>query len=581
MEYLELALKIILVLGTAIIWFSFLEKLWQKEFGIDIIAGVALVSTFFAHEYLAGVVVLVMYWGGQFLEDYAMRRAKRELSLLISRTPTKAHLKVGENFVDTDLKEIKPGCIVSIKPKEIVPVDGIILEGNSFTNESVLTGESDPVKKEKNSLIFAGTENLSNPIVVKVLKQINETRYNEIVELVKNNNNHKAKIVRLADKYSIHFTAVTFLVAFTTWFLTENFVRVISVLVVATPCPLLIATPVAIMSGMSRNYKRGVILKTGATLEVLSRVKHFVFDKTGTVTLGSPAVTGAVTLEDVDETEIFALSGSLDQFSTHVYAQALTKYVNTAKNIRRYVVNNFHEDFGLGVSGLINGKEYILGQKYFLESRGIKFNSPLEKLYSQIQNTGQNIVFLSDKEKVIGAILFEDELRSESKNIFRKFLDDKNVNISILTGDNEIKAKKIADTLSVKNVFANSSPKEKLDYIKEKQKQGLVAMIGDGINDAPALTQADVGIAMATHGKTTTSEVADVVVLSNGLNAVYDAYTISKRTVSLAKQGIFMGMGASFVAMLFSSLGYIPPLAGAVLQEGIDVFVILNALRLK
>lgn len=578
MVTLEIFFELILFLGTGIIWSSFFKKLWKGEFGIDIIAGIALLSTFFAKEYLAGVVVLIMYSGGQLLEEYAMRRAKKELSLLISSTPTKAHLQKGETFVETDLREINPGDIVLIKPKEIISVDGIVVEGDSFSNEAVLTGESEPVKKERNSLVFAGTENISNPLIVRVLKFANETKYNEIVELVKNNENHKAKIVRLADKYSIHFTILTFLVASLTWFLTENFTRVIAVLVVATPCPLLIATPVAIMSGMSRAYKKGVVMKTGASLETLSKITSFVFDKTGTITIGAPAVTRVVSLGKITENEILQVANSLDQFSTHIYANALKNYFGN--NSLNEKVENFHEDFGLGVSGKIKGKEYLLGQKYFLESRNINFQKANLKELEE-KNSSQNIVFLSDEKEILGAILFEDEVRAESKNVFTKFLENKKINISILTGDNKEKADKIASILSIKNVVANSSPKDKLDYIKNLQKTNLVAMVGDGINDAPALTQADIGIAMATRGKTTASEVADLVILSNDLMAVYDAFYISRRTVYLAKQSIFIGIGASLVAMVFSSLGYISPLVGAVLQEVIDIIVILNALRVK
>ncbi len=581
MESLEIFLKIILILGTGIIWISFFKNLWQGKFGIDIIAGVALISTFFAGQYLAGVVVLIMYAGGQFLEEYAMGRAKRELSLLISQNPTRAHLKIGENFIDTDLKKIKPNDLVLIKPKEIISVDGIVVEGNSFVSESVLTGESEPNKKEKNSLVFAGTGNISNPILVKVLKYANETKYNEIVELVKNNENHKAKIVRLADKYSVHFTILTFLVAGLTWFFTEDFIRVISVLVVATPCPLLIATPVAIMSGMSNSYKKGVIIKTGEALETLAKVKNFVFDKTGTITLGSPALEKIISFSDLNENKILSLSISLDQFSTHIYAKALLEYVSKNKiQIENYKPENFHEDFGFGVSGEIDKKKYFFGQKYFLESRGLKFTENILKEIQKAQENGQSMAFLGDEKNILGAVLFEDEIRSESKNIFEKFETDKSLNISILTGDNELKAKKIGELLSIKNIVASADPKEKLDYVRKMQKEDFVAMVGDGVNDAPALTQADVGIAIATHGKTSASEVADVVVLNNGLNAVYDVYSISKKTVYLATQGIFFGIGASLLAMVFSGLGFIKPLNGAILQEAIDVVVILNALRL-
>lgn len=574
-------LQIVLYVGTSIIWFGFLKNLFQKNFGLDIIAGVALVSTIVAKQYLAGVVVLVMFWGGQFLEEYAMRRAKKELALLLSKNPTKAHLKVGESFEEVELGKIKPGDLVLVKPQEVVSVDGVVITGETSINEAVLSGESDTLLKKSGSLVFAGTENLSNPVVIKVLKFSHETKFNEIVELVKNSQNNKARIVRLADKYSIYFTVLTFVVAIVTWFLTHDFVRVISVLVVATPCPLLIATPVAIMSGMSASYKRGVIVKTGVALEILSRVKNFVFDKTGTITLGSSQVVDVVTFENNDngksEDEILTLASSLEQYSTHVLAKAVLKYFEeekqNKKNLSLYLVENFQEDFGAGVSGLINGQEYLFGKKEFLERKGIVFEKENEN--------SQTIVFLSLGKKLVGAVVFSEIIRPETKEVFERFKHEKKVEISILTGDNKQKAFQIAKYLSVEKVIAESTPAEKLEHVKKLQAVGLVAMVGDGVNDAPALSQADIGIAIAPDGKTVSSDVSDIVVLSNSLRAVYDVFHISQMTVKLARQGILFGMGASFMAMFFSGLGYIQPLNGAFLQEIIDVLVILNALRLS
>lgn len=577
----NILLQVILYIGTTLIWTNFIKNLLQKNFGLDIIAGVALVSTILAQQYLAGVVVLIMFWGGQFLEEYAMRRAKKELSLLLSKNPTKAHLKAGDKYEEIELEKIKPGDIVLIKPKEIVSVDGTLLEGNTDINESVLSGESEPILKSAGSLVFAGTENLSNPIVVKVLKFHHETKFNEIINLVKNNENNKARIVRIADQYSIYFTIITFLIAGATWFLTYDFVRVIAVLVVATPCPLLIATPVAIMSGMSEAYKRGVVVKTGLALETLSKVKSFVFDKTGTITFGTPKVVSIIPFGGKTENEILSLAVSLDQFSTHILAKALIKYSKDRKDFENFYPENFKEDFGFGVTGTIKAQEYVLGKKYFLETKGIVFDQDVTEKGKVISENGQMIIYLGTSDKVVGAVVFEDEVRPESKKIFEKFVHDMDIHVSILTGDNAVKAEKVAEYLSVRNVISESTPEEKLEYIKRLQKEGLVAMVGDGVNDAPALTQADVGIAISGAEKTASSEVSDIVVLSNSLNPVYDVYHVAKKTIYLARQSILIGMGASFVAMLFSGLGFIQPLNGALIQETIDVVVILNALRLS
>lgn len=581
MELTNFFLIAILLFGNLAIWFSFLKKLFRKEFGIDIIAGVALLATLIAGQYVAGVVILFMYVGGQFLEEYAMRRARRELSLLVSRTPTVAHVKEGEHFKDVQIHEINIGEIVLVKPGEVVSVDGVIVDGETSIDEAVLTGESKPVEKRKNMHVFAGTENISKPILIQVNKLHGETKYSEIVNLVKNAETNKATIVKLADRYSVYFTFLTFLLAGATYIFTGDYIRVISVFVVATPCPLLIATPVAIMSGMSKAFQKGILVKSGVALETLSRVKNFVFDKTGTITFGTPKVVDVIALDGIDDLEIIRLAVSLDQLSTHVLAKALTLFGHE-KKIETTIPENFTEEFGQGVTGEIANRKYFLGKKKFLEENKIYFSDEILDVYENAKKEEKMIVFLGDSSKVLGAILFEDIVRPDSKKIFKKFANTLQAQTEILTGDTYEKAQKIASSLGMKSrdVIAEVTPKQKLEYIKKLQIENVVAMVGDGINDAPALTQANVGIALAGQEKTISGEVADIVVLSGTLQSVYDAAVISKKTVQLAKQGIFLGMGASIVLMILAGLGHIVPLNGAIYQELIDVTVILNALRL-
>lgn len=580
MEILNTILSYILIIGTVVIWVIFIKNLYKGVFGIDIIAGVALISTLIAKQYLAGVVILLMFIGGQLLEEYAMRRAKRELSLLISRNPRSANLKTKDGFIEVSLDKIKTGDLVLSKPGEIVAVDGVIVEGESSLDEAVLTGESNPVFKSPKQLVYAGTENISNPIIIKVLKEVNDTKYSEILHLVKNSESHKAKIVRLADKYSVYFTLLTFLVAGITWFLTGDFIRVISVLVVATPCPLLIATPVAIMSGMSKAYKKGIIVKNGVALEKLSEARSFVFDKTGTITFGLPKVIEAISFSGLSELEIFSIASSLDQYSTHILAKALVKNAEVNTEIELTFPENFKEKFGFGVSGHVGDKKFFFGKKSFLEEHDINFNKESLEEYKLANDRGQMIVFLGDEKKVLGAILFGDLIRPESKRIFKKFADVFKIDLTILTGDKKENAEKTASVLGIQNYVAGASPSDKLEYVKKLQEKNVVVFVGDGVNDAPALMQADVGIAVSGQEKTVSGEVAEVVILSGTLKSVLDVFVISKKTVYLAKQSIFIGMTASFVAMVLSGLGYIQPLGGAILQEFIDVVVIVNALRL-
>jgi P-type E1-E2 ATPase len=332
---------------------------------------------------------------------------------------------------------------------------------------------------------------------------------------------------------------------------------------------------------MSAAYKKGVIVKTGGVLEMLAKAKFFVFDKTGTITLGTPKVSQIIPSEGVTQNEVLTIATSLEQFSTHVLGKAIMKFSHDQGNTVFFMPANFHEDFGLGVSGEVNGKKYFLGKKYYLESMGLEFPRMLNAASEAALQKGQITIYLSDAKKVIGLILFEDELRPDSKSIFSRFVLDGRVSLSILTGDSEAKAKQVGELLGVADVIAETNPQGKMEFVKEKQREGVVVMVGDGVNDAPALSQADVGVAITNQDRTASSQVADVVVVSNSITSIYDVYNISKKTTYLAKQGIFIGMTASVVAMIFAGFGFIAPLHGALLQEAIDIVVILNALRLK
>jgi heavy metal translocating P-type ATPase len=574
-------LKYALVLGSLPLWWSILKDMWKRSFGVDLIAGVALVGTFVTGQYLAGMVILLMLSGGQLLEKYAMNRAKHELSSLLSNASEFAHLKVGDTVRDVPLEEVLVGVTVLVKSGEIIPVDGMVLEGTTVVDESTLTGESLPVDKTVNSHVYAGTQNVSGSILVRVSSAAKETRFQTIVDLVKSAQNSKAPIVRLADKYSVYFTIYTVVVALIAWFVSHDLVRVVAVLVVATPCPLILATPIAIMSGMSNASKHGVIVKDGGALETLAKSDTFVFDKTGTVTLGTPEVVRVVTFSKYTEEEILKISSSLDQLSTHVLALALQQYTKK-QNISLNYPSNFQETFGDGVRAELDNTTYFLGKKTFVLDGHKENETSAQTLYTEVSDKGQMIIFLSNESEVLGAILFQDIPRPEAANLFKKLKDSGIKNLLMLTGDKESAAKEAAEALGITFYVSECLPDDKLSHIQEFQKKNsVVTMVGDGINDAPALAGADVGIALGTHGKTATSEVADMVILSQSVEKVYTAKVIAQKTIQLAKQSIFVGIGASAVAMIFSMLGLVPPLTGALLQEGIDVLVILNALRLS
>lgn len=578
-DLIQTLLKYTLFIGAIPLWYSLIQDIRKGSFGVDLIAGVALVSTFLIGQYLAGVVVLLMLSGGHILEEYAMRRAKREMKALLSRTPEFVHIKTATGITDIKIEDVVIGMEVIIKPGEIIAVDGMIIEGTSSVDESVLTGESVPMTKKVHDRVFAGTQNTDGVLLVRVDIDPKETKYQSIIELVRLAQESKAPIVRLADTYSVYFTIITFTIAVIAWFISHDVVRVVSVLVVATPCPLILATPIAMLSGMSKSSQRGIIIKDGGALEKLSRVSTFVFDKTGTVTLGEPVVS-SITAFERDENTILTLAASLDQLSSHVLARALTAHARE-KNISLSYPTAFTEAFGDGVIGTTNNETLFFGKKAFVEKHTAFFSTEAQTLYQDMTASGNMVVFLSTREQVLGAICFKDVLRDDSRLLFEKIKQGGIEKIILLTGDQDARAQDIGKTLGVTEVVSECAPEDKVTKIKELQKNGeQVVMIGDGINDAPALAQADVGIALGSHGKTAASDTADMVILSQSIHKVYDVWHISKKTVGLAKNGIFMGIGLSTITMIFSVLGYIQPVGGALLQEVIDIIVIINALRL-
>lgn len=577
-EAASIVLKWVLLAGMIPLWFTMIRDMVRGHFGVDLIAGVALLGTFFFGEYLPGVVILLMLSGGQLLESYAMSRARKELTALLSRAPEKAHVREGDKVRDVKIEDITIGMIVLIKPGEIIPVDGFILEGKSLVDESTLTGESVPVEKREGNLVFASTENKGGVLMVQVEKPASETKYEQIVKIVREAEESKAPLVRMADRYAVYFTAITALFAAAAWFLFHDPIRVIAVLVVATPCPLILATPIAIISGMSKSAHRGVIIKGGGALETLARVKTFIFDKTGTVTLGTPSVE-RIEAFGIGAHAMLSIAASLDQLSTHVLARALTSYAEKNKTKLMYP-KNFAEQFGDGVTGEVSGKKYSFGKLSYIQTVTKTCPQKVLDFHEQLQAEGRIAVYLADAETVLGAVVFADVIRGEAHALFEYLSKAGAHRLVLLTGDNESRAKSVAAELGITEYKSECFPEDKLAFIEAlPESDRPVVMIGDGVNDAPALAKADVGIALGAHGKTASSDVADIVILHNSIKRVSDVVSISKTTIKIAKQGIWFGMGASVVLMCLALAGLIPPLYGALLQEGIDVLVIVNALR--
>lgn len=552
-------------------------RLLRGEIGVDVIAVLAMAGALVLRQYLAGSVIAVMLTGGAALERYASARARRELTALLRRVPRLAHRRQDDRFVDVPVEEVGLGDVLVVKPGEIVPVDGIIHCDSAVLDESSLTGESRPVRLEPGTPVRSGGNNCAGPFELKVTAIASESTYAGIIRLVRSAEKSKAPFVRLADRYALVFLALTIASAALAWLLAGSPMRALAVLVVATPCPLILAAPAAIIAGISRAASRGIIMKGGAALETLARTRVLVLDKTGTVTSARPEVVAVETLGGISSDELIRYAASLEQLSVHPFAPAiLTEARNRALTLS--FPTDVHEQMGSGITGEIEGHRIAVGQRRFVapdreqiaELRSVQLRTAVE---------GSSGVFVALDGRLCGALLLHDPIRPETARVLRELRAAGIERIHLVTGDHPDVAELVGDVLGVDRVFAERTPEEKVEVVRQVRAEGLAAMVGDGINDAPALALADVGIAMGARGATAASEAADVVLTSDRFEGVAEAVGIARRTRAIALQSVIAGMGLSLVAMSFAAAGFIAPVAGAILQEGIDILVILNALR--
>ncbi|MFA7192153.1 MAG: heavy metal translocating P-type ATPase [Candidatus Paceibacterota bacterium] len=569
---------VVLCVFSIPLWYEIISNILRRNFGVDLVAGLALATSLVFGEYLPGMIVLLMLSGGEALESYAMNRARRALSDLLNLIPQKTHVKKDNGVIDVDSSDIKINDHIIVKAGEVISSDGVVESGVSYVDESVMTGESVPNKKEVGSVVLAGTKNTDAALEIRVTKELTESRLHTIINMVRQAEENKAPFVRMADKYSVYFTIFTIIMAALAYYFGGP-IRMLAVLVVATPCPLILATPIAFMSGMSRASRAGIIVKNGGALELLSRVDMCVFDKTGTITMGIPEIHDIKTFTNIPKDEILKISASLDQLSVHIFARSLVEYAHS-KSQKLIYPDDFKEVFGDGVSGVVNGEKYYFGKLAYLVNNGIIAGDELNKEYIKTRNEGVIPVYLGRGAGVIGMISFKDEVRPEARKVFSDLSTLGIKRFMLLSGDKESVASTVAASMKINEYKAECLPDEKLIVIKDLQKSGLkVAMIGDGVNDAPALAQSDAGIALGSHGATAASESADIVIVSGSIEKVPEAYKVAIRTVKVAREGIFIGIGLSTLCMFVALSGNLMPLYGALIQEGIDIVVILYALR--
>jgi len=566
-----------IILGTAII-VSVVPLLWDMlstlrngRYGIDILAAAAMITSVTLEQYWTGIIIALMLTGGEALEDYAENKAKAELKSLLDHKPRTAHLVKNKKIIDVKVSEVKIGETLSILPGEVIPVDCLVLSGNTSIDESDITGESMPKDKNPGDKLLSGAVNIEGSITVKVIHTAKDSQYEQIINLVKSASSSESPFVRLADRYSIPFTIISFMIAGSVWVISGHAIRFLEVIVVATPCPLLLAAPIALISGMSRAAKNGIIIKNGAALEKLAEVKTIAFDKTGTLTNGKPIIESIKTFNGFKEDEILGYAAALETNSNHVLAHAIINGA-VSKQIKLPTAKNVKELSGHGLSGTVKGKKLLLGRLNLMQDNQIELKN------IHLNNKEYTLSYMAIDNKLAGIIFFSDEIRSESVDLMKRLKLAGIKHFQMITGDGIEAAKKVGHKLGISDIVANCLPADKMKSI-ESIKERPVAFVGDGVNDAPVLTVADIGIALGAKGSTAASESADIVIMLDSVSKVASAVEIAKRTFYIAKQSILVGIIISIILMLIFASGKLKPIYGALLQEIVDVIVIFNALR--
>ncbi len=558
------------------------RSLLRGDVGVDLIALVAIAGSLALGEFLAGAIVALMLSGGNALESYAQGRASRELRLLVDRAPRVGHRREGGSLVEVSVDDLETGDVVLVRAGEVIPADGVVARGQeAVIDTSALTGEPLPVTAPAGELVLSGTANAGDAFDLVLTRPAAESAYAGVVRLVRDAAEQRAPFVRMADRYAIVFLGVTTLLAAVAWAASADPVRALAVFVVATPCPLILAAPIAFVAGLSRAARIGVIVKGGSAIEALAGTRTVLLDKTGTVTTGEPEIERVVTLDGMTEDEVLTLAASLDQGSAHVLAEALVRGA-LQRGLALTAPTGTSEAPGQGISGRVGDHQVTLGSGKLLEEAGHAAAGDLTRALDGTGEAGRALVLVAVDGRLAGAIVMADPLRPDAGGLAHALRGVGIRHVALVSGDRIDVAEDVGRTLGVDRVYAEQTPEDKLDVvasIRADESLRPVMMVGDGINDAPALALADVGVAMGARGATVSSETADVVVTVERIDRVIDAIRIGRRSFAIARQSVLVGLGLSLGAMVFAALGYLEPVAGALLQEVIDVAVILNALR--
>ncbi len=562
---------IAIVIGILEIGIVAFQKIRAGSGSLDYIAFLAMTLAALTHEYLAGAVIALMYTGGEALETYASRRAEASLAALLARIPKTALVKNPEGKIEEiPLTLVTTGAVIVVRGGELVPLDGILSSTQAVLNLANLTGEPLPETINEGAVVKSGSVNAGEAFELTVSGTLETSTYAKIIDLVKNAERDQSPFVRLTTAANLPFTLLTLAISGGAYLLTGDITRVLAILVIATPCPLIIAAPIAFIGGLSRAAGRNIIVKTPTALETIARVTTIFFDKTGTLTLGAPELTGITLLDKkITETQALSLAAALEFHSIHPLARAI---ITAAKkhNFTPAPAYDVKEILGDGIDGRVDG--------HFISLKQAPHRRPGEDMPAEHHHEGGISLLLTEDGNDLATFHFADILKDDAKK-FLMSLKHAGFKVAVLTGDRKENAETIFAGLSLE-ICADCTPEEKYRIVDEARGRGeIVAMVGDGLNDAPALARADVGIVFSGTENSASIEAADVAILGHDVAHIQELFALAKRSVHIASQSVYTGIGLSTVGMLFAAFGFIPPVQGAILQEGIDVAVIVNALR--
>ncbi len=567
-----LPLYAILIFGGAPLVIELTQKLFRREFSSDLLAGISIATSVLLGEYLAGCFVVLMLSGGGALERYAVRRASRVLEALAKRMPNVAHKKDQARIVDLTLDAIEIGDLLVIFPHEVCPVDGVVTEGHSVMDESYLTGEPFEISKTPGSEVLSGSINGDSALTIKANKKAIDSRYAKIMDVMRASEERRPKIRRLGDQLGALYTPLAVILALAAWAISGEAIRFLAVLIIATPCPLLIAIPVSIIGAISLAAQRGIIIKDPAVLEQIDSCRTIIFDKTGTLTYGEPQLTEITVAEGVEEDLVLRYAASLEQYSKHPLAASILAAADS-RRLHLGVAESISEPPGAGLRGKIEGREILVSSMKKLREAEVVGLPP-----ESGEQGGLHCAIAVDK-KYVATFLFHDRPRGDSgafvghlgvKHAFEK--------IMLLSGDRESEVRYLADQVGIPEVYSSKSPEEKVEIVRAETSRAKTIFVGDGINDAPALLAATVGVAFGQNSDIT-SEAAGAVIMEASLKRVDELFHISRRMRRIALESAVGGMALSVVGMLIAGFGYLPPVGGAIAQEIIDLLAVLNALR--